>query len=551
MLSLIHLEDNVLDRKLVAAQLAEEGLVFHITAVETEAQFLAAIQNCAADLVLADFSLPQFDGRSALALAQKICPDVPFIVVSGAMGAMAVVDILKAGATDFVLKDHLQRLNPAVKRALREAQDRTARRQAEQDVREARDSAEAANRAKDHFLAVLSHELRTPLTPVLTAIQTMEGDPNLPREFSEPVQMIRRNVQLEVKLIDDLLDLTRVSRGKLELNLQPTDAHESVRQVLAICSSDLRGKRLAIDEGFRATAHTVHADAARLQQILWNVLKNAVKFTEEGGRIAVQTRNLPPGQFEISITDTGIGIDPEVLPRVFDAFEQGGKDITRQFGGLGLGLAISRALAEQHGGCLTASSEGAGKGAAFSLRLPTVSVPTNKGINDPAKPGTKDALSDCRILLVDDHIDTARAMGRLLKRWGCNVQTADSVASALKAADALKFDVLISDIGLPDGSGHDLIRQLKARYPVKGIAVSGFGMEEDLNSSRSAGFSEHLVKPVDLSQLEMTLRRVIAAPWRTTHPSVHRNAHRSLRPPLQPLYPGPIGPSALQRSLPG
>jgi CheY-like chemotaxis protein len=240
-------------------------------------------------------------------------------------------------------------------------------------------------------------------------------------------------------------------------------------------------------------------------------LKNAVKFTPEGGRITVRTRNTPSGQFEAAVSDTGIGIDAEILPRVFDAFEQGGKGITRQFGGLGLGLAISRALAEQHGGRLSAASEGPGKGATFFLRLPVVAKASQPSEKVPDGAGTRDVLSDCRVLLVDDHIDTARAMGRLLKRWGCDVQTADSVASALKAADALKFDVLISDIGLPDGSGLDLIRQLKSRYPVKGIAVSGFGMEEDLNSSRSAGFSEHLVKPVDLGQLEMTLRKVLAS----------------------------------------
>jgi signal transduction histidine kinase len=517
MLSLIHLEDNLLDRRLVAAQLAEDGFAFHITAVDTEEQFVKALQSCSVDLILADYNVPQFDGRASLASAQRTCPDIPFIVVSGALSAIAVVEILKAGATDFVLKDHLQRLNPAVKRALREAQDRSARRQAERDVREARDLAEAANRAKDHFLAVLSHELRTPLTPVLTAIQTMEADPNLAVEFREPVQMIRRNVQLEVKLIDDLLDLTRVSRGKLELNLQPTEAHESIRQVISICSSDLRGKRLSITTDLSAKQCTVRADPARLQQILWNLLKNAVKFTPEGGSISVTTRDDPAGQFEASVSDTGIGIDPEILPKVFDAFEQGGKGITRQFGGLGLGLAISRALAEQHGGRLFATSEGLGKGSTFFLRLPIVAV--DAGASNTVLPQTKanrDALNDCRILLVDDHLDTARAMGRLLKRWGCDVQTADSVASALKAADALKFDVLISDIGLPDGSGLDLIRQLKARYPVKGIAVSGFGMEEDLTSSRSAGFSEHLVKPVDLGQLEVTLRKVLAAPPSST-----------------------------------
>jgi signal transduction histidine kinase len=510
MTSIIHLEDNPLDHKLVAARLVEDGFQFQITHVDTRQAFLEAIKTCSPDLILGDYSLPQFDGLSALKLARQQCPNVPFIILSGAMGEIAAVEVLKAGATDYVLKDHLERLGPAVRRALDEAAERAAHQAAQRQVREARDLAEAANRAKDHFLAVLSHELRTPLTPALTAIQIIEADPTLPAEFREAVQMIRRNVQLEVKLIDDLLDLTRVTKGKLELNLHPTDVHEAMRQVMGICESDLRGKRMTVQMNLNAANPTCAADPARLQQILWNILKNAVKFTDEGGQIVLSTRNTPQGHFELSVADNGIGMEPEVLSRIFDAFEQGGKQITRQFGGLGLGLAISRALADQHGGSLHGSSEGLGKGSVFTLSLPV----TKRSPAASAKPGSNgqvsDTLAQCRILLVDDHLDTARAMGKLLRQWGCDVQIADSVASALKAADANPFDVLISDIGLPDGSGIDLMRQLRTRNPVRGIAVSGFGMDEDLRQSKSAGFCEHLVKPIDLDKLQTTLRRVLA-----------------------------------------
>jgi signal transduction histidine kinase len=507
MTRVLHLEDSSLDQKLVASRLEADGLELSIRHVDTEAAFRQAISARGIDLILADFNLPQFSGMTALSIALEAMPDVPFIVVSGALGEQTAIDVIKAGATDFVLKDHLHRLAPAVRRAMREAADRDARRRAEAEVREARDIAEAANRAKDHFLAVLSHELRTPLTPALTAIQTMECDPALPAEFREPVAMIRRNVQLEVKLIDDLLDLTRVSRGKLDLTLQPVDAHESIRHVLAICETDVRDKQLEIVTELNAGARLVSADPARLQQIFWNLVKNAIKFTPPGGKIDIRTWNEPDGRFALAVTDTGVGIEPEIVAKIFDAFEQGGKEITRQFGGLGLGLAISRALTEMHGGALEAWSEGRAKGARFTLRLAAkpaavVAPPT------PVRPAADD-LAGCRVLLVDDHIDTARAMGRLLKRWGCVVETADSVRSALKVADGSKFDVLISDIGLPDGTGLDLIRQLQKRHSVRGIAVSGFGMEEDLNSSRSAGFLEHLVKPVDLSKLEAAIRRVV------------------------------------------
>ncbi len=520
MTSILHLEDSPLDHKLVVARLRADGLAFDARRVESEADYRDALSRFPADLILADYSLPQFDGLSALALATAACPNVPFIVVSGAMGEQAAVDILRAGATDYVLKDHLDRLVPAVRRAVREAQHRRARHVAEQEVRDARDAAEAANRAKDHFLAVLSHELRTPLTPVLTALQMMESDPQLtalPAEFRDAVQMIRRNVQLEVKLIDDLLDLTRVSRGKLELNVQPTDAHESLRQVLAICDSDLRGKRLTLAVDPRADRPCVRADPARLQQILWNLVKNAVKFTPDGGRVAVVTRNVPADggtgeAFEVAVTDTGIGIDPAVMARIFDAFEQGGQQITKQFGGLGLGLAISRALAERHGGSLAAASDGTGTGATFTLRMPTA-VAATATPDAPAVGGCDpDVLRGLRVLLVDDHVDTAKAMGRLLRRWGCVVQTADTVGGAVAAAAASRFDVLVSDIGLPDGSGLDLIRQLKSTgRDIHGIAVSGFGMEEDVALSRGAGFAEHLVKPVDLGRLEAAVRTVAAA----------------------------------------
>ncbi|HEV7301763.1 MAG TPA: response regulator [Tepidisphaeraceae bacterium] len=510
MTSILHVEDSPLDHKLLRAQLAQQGLTVRMSRVETEAAMRAALLSEPVDLILADYNLPQFSGMGAIEVAAEVTPGVPVIIVSGAMGEQAAVDILRAGAIDYVLKDHLERLGGAIRRALREAADRLARRQAEEEVRKARDVAEAANRAKDHFLAVLSHELRTPLTPVMTAVQMMETDSSVPDHWREQIQMIRRNVELEVKLIDDLLDLTRVSRGKLELHLQPTDLHEKVRQVLAICDADLRAKRLTVATHLEARHHRVQADSARLQQILWNVVKNAVKFTDAGGSVVIRTANVPGGRVEVSVTDSGVGIELDKVSRIFDAFEQGGKHVTRQFGGLGLGLAISRAIAEQHGGTLTAASEGAGRGATFSLTLPAT-VQSDVAQSSTSRVPGSSSLADCSVLLVEDHPDTARAMGRILKMWGCNVQIADTVAGALQVADAKGFDVIISDIGLPDGSGFDLIRQLLTRRPVKGIALSGFGMEEDLRLSKEAGFAEHLVKPVNLQQLEAAVKRAIAS----------------------------------------
>ncbi len=380
----------------------------------------------------------------------------------------------------------------------------------ERELYEARRVAEEASRAKDQFIAILSHELRTPLTPVLTVAQMLEADAGLRPEQREWVEMIRRNVELETRLIDDLLDHTRISRGKVELHLAPTDLHGRLLQTLAICESDARGRRIELVSELGATRSWILADPARLQQVLWNLMKNGIKFTPEGGAVTVRTADAGDGGLVIEVRDTGVGIEPERLPRVFDAFEQGGREVTRMFGGLGLGLAISKGLVELQGGTLTAASEGRDQGAVFTLRLPAAAIVAPEEASGVAPGQEPGPLAGRRILLVEDHPDTLAAMAQLLEMFGYAVRTADSVAAALKAADGERIDVVISDIGLPDGSGLDLMRQLLGRQPVRGIALSGFGMEEDLRKSREAGFLEHLTKPVDLAQLQQVLARVMS-----------------------------------------
>jgi len=372
---------------------------------------------------------------------------------------------------------------------------------------EARKQLEEAHRAKDRFLAVLSHELRTPLTPVLTCVQMMEREPDISPTLNELVQMVRRNVELEARLIDDLLDLTRISRGKLELFFAPTDIHAKIRQVIDICQSDIRSEKLTLKVELDARRSHVRADAARLQQVLWNLLKNAVKFTPQGGTIGIRTSDVE-NRIMVEVWDTGIGIDGELLPLIFDAFEQGGKQVTRKHGGLGLGLTVSRWLVEAHGGTIEARSEGHGKGSIFKISLPLSATPEPKKTSLPRR-SPSGAGKGRRLLLVEDNVDTIRAMTRLLTLDGYSVQTADTVSSALRAADGENFDLLICDIGLPDGSGLDLMRQIMSRKPIKAIALSGYGMEEDVNRSKEAGFIEHLTKPVNLQRLEETISRII------------------------------------------
>lgn len=361
--------------------------------------------------------------------------------------------------------------------------------------------ARQANRAKDQFIAVLSHELRTPLTPALAMLGTMRQDGRLPEDVREDLATVHRNVELEARLIDDLLDLTRVMRGKLELRLSPLDVNGVLKRALAICQHDILGKDLQVNIRLNAADRFVMGDETRLQQVFWNLIKNAVKFTAANGLIQIATSNERPGHIQIAIEDTGIGIDPDVLPKIFTAFEQGKASITRQFGGLGLGLTISKAILDYHKGTLTAFSEGHGHGARFVMELPlTEQRPAHPADVAETQPGGA-APRSVRVLLVEDHRDTARVMARILRDAGLKVEWAPSVAEGLHLAGETRFDVLISDIGLPDGSGLDLMRQLRTRQPIVGIALSGFGMEEDVRRSRDAGFDLHLTKPLNFKVL--------------------------------------------------
>lgn len=387
--------------------------------------------------------------------------------------------------------------------------DVTERKRTEIELERARHEAIEANRAKDQFLAALSHELRTPLNPVLMTVDALKSDPDLPHWLRPNIEMIHRQVELEARLIDDLLDLTRITRDKLILCREVVDLHELIRHAIETsCSGENPAKRPRMDCRLEAREHYTYGDPARLQQILWNLLNNAIKFTPPQGRIIVSTRNTDEGGVEIEITDNGIGIHPEALPRLFDAFEQGNAGITRRFGGLGLGLAISKAVADLHDGSLTASSEGAGKGSRFSLRLRTC-TPEEKSSAAPRSGDTIPAPA-LNVLLVEDHEPTRDVLILLLSRAGHRVKAAETVADALELASRHRFDIVVSDLGLPDASGLELMRKLRKHHGLQGIALSGFGMEEDVKASADAGFHVHLTKPVDWRRLEAALASHVA-----------------------------------------
>src|SRR5437764_858006 len=382
------------------------------------------------------------------------------------------------------------------------------RRRIEEELHQQKAVVETANRTKDHFLAMLSHELRTPLTPVVSAVESLETQPAQTEDTRASLAMIRRNIELETQLIDDLLDFTRIARDKMQLRFVPVDAHLAISNVVEICHAEAESKKLHVHLNLRANMHHVAADAAKVQQIVWNLLKNAVKFTPDDGEIAISSSNPSPEVLAISVRDTGIGMEPQVMQRMFDPFEQGNRSFERRFGGLGLGLTISKSLAQAHGGTLTAQSDGRNHGSTFLLSMQTISPA--EGLIVPAKTTGESSRRSLRILLVDDHEDTCTALEKLLVRRGHLVAATHNMRSAMEAAVRNQFDLLISDIALPDGNGMKLMMQMRAISKVPGIAISGFGNNGDIEKSLQAGFAEHLIKPVKIDALEVAIERAIA-----------------------------------------
>jgi signal transduction histidine kinase len=464
------------------------------------------------DVVLVDYRLGASDGiRFVREAVQRGC-NVPVIVLTGQGDRAVDLAAMEAGAADFLNKS--QMTADLLERAIRYA---VAQRKSEEQrlillaERAARAELEAAAKAKDDFLAMLSHELRTPLAPVMMTISALERDPHLPPQTKEDVAAMRRNLEVQVKLVDDLLDLTRAARGKFELHEEVADVHDLVEHAIQTTrQSDPKANSLQIEARLNAARHHVWGDKARLQQVLWNLLRNALKFTPDGGRIEIASENPLGGGVAIRVIDSGVGIEPDKLPVIFNAFEQGGRDVTKQFGGLGLGLAICKAIVEMHGGTISAHSDGPGKGATFSITLPVTAAPQPAAACESPTNGHANNHR-LHVLLVEDNLVALKVMSRLFRDFGYEVTPAADVASARTAAKAQRFDLVVSDLGLPDGNGLELMRQLRDQYGLRGIALSGYGQDQDVRESREAGFVEHLVKPIDFARLEAAVRRVTSS----------------------------------------
>jgi CheY-like chemotaxis protein len=373
----------------------------------------------------------------------------------------------------------------------------------------ARQNAEAASRAKDEFLAMLGHELRNPLAPILTAVQLMRLRDV--RSASKELAVIERQARHLIRLVDDLLDVSRVTGGKIELKRERMELAEIVARAIETASPLLERQEHQMTIDVPPAGLVVHADPSRLAQVIGNLLTNAAKYTPKGGRISV-TAGRGGGQIAITVTDTGIGIAPDVLPRVFDMFVQDRQALARSQGGLGLGLTIVRSITNLHGGTVHAHSEGVGHGSTFTVRLPAPSGP-GSALADAAAPaptaGYVPGTDGRRVLVVDDNEDAAAMLADALRSLGHAVRVAHDGASALEAARGSSMDLALLDIGLPVMDGYELARLLRTANgePITLVAVTGYGQERDKRQSDEAGFDAHLVKPITIEMLKSTLER--------------------------------------------
>ena len=382
-----------------------------------------------------------------------------------------------------------------------------------EDARASRQQAELASRMKDEFLATVSHELRTPLTAIVGWIRMLRSG-NLPKERAEQaLEVIDRNVRSQAQLIEDLLDISRITMGKLRLDVRPVQPAVVINAAVESLIVAADARRIRIQTVLDSHAGPISGDFERLQQVVWNLLSNAIKFTPKGGRVQVVLERVN-SHIEIRVSDNGNGIKPEFLPFVFDRFSQAEAASTRSHSGLGMGLAISKAIVELHGGSISVSSEGEGKGTVFSVNIPVMPVSKDSVPHKRVHPRAWTEISvECppeisglKVLVVDDDSDTCDMLRVVLERCGGVVNTASDAESALEAFRSWKPAVLISDIGLPEVDGYELLRRIREDEKSRGVrtpavALTAFARIEDRVKALAAGYQMHVAKPVEPGEL--------------------------------------------------
>ncbi|MEA5542197.1 response regulator [Limnoraphis robusta Tam1] len=637
MLQILLLEDDPVDVELIQTTLKNGGIEANLICVTRGSDFSEILKTQLPDLILSDYVLPSFDGIAALKIAQEFCPQVPFIMVSGMLGEELAIETVKQGATDYVLKQRLERLVPSAKRALRESQERLERLRVEETLRQtddllraivdaspvgiitlnpqkkviawniaseriygwqsqevinqalpvippeeqnqferlfqqalqnhtltnyefqhlgknkdlieisvslaplhnalgnvcgvvmtaiditarkrieaerfnllkreqtARAEAEAANRVKDEFLAVLSHELRTPLNSILGWITLIQRGKLNKVTFDQALEVIERNASLQTQLIEDLLDISRISRGKLSLSIDSVNLIELMQSTAETLRPASDAKSISMELFLDSSIGIIMGDANRLQQIFWNLFSNAIKFTSPNGSVTVRLKKTEDSYAQIQVIDSGIGIEPNFLPYVFEYFRQADASTTRSQGGLGLGLAISRHLVELHGGTIDVESQGKGKGTTFTVMLPIQVMKCD--VDQPDKLIDNGlSLQDVKIMVVEDQADARELIRLILEQQGAQVIEASSSKQALEIIKESIPDVLISDIGMPDEDGYSFLKKVRSLPQDQGgnipaLALTAYTKEEDRQQAIAAGFQMHLGKPLDITEL--------------------------------------------------
>ena len=398
-------------------------------------------------------------------------------------------------------------------------QDITERKQAEREradllkrEQESRAQAEAANRLKDEFLATLSHELRTPLNGIFGWVQLLRKDTLGPEQKIRALEIIERNAKTQIQLIDDLLDVSRIIQGKMQLRLTPVNLNVVVQAALDTVRPAAGAKQISLHCSVASSRELVSGDAERLQQVVWNLLVNAVKFTPEGGSVTVRV-NHSQDKAQIVINDTGKGIAPPMLSYIFERFRQEDGTSTRAYGGLGLGLAIVRQLVDLHGGTVWADSAGEGQGATFTVELPLTL--SRQASESPTQAVERADLNGIRVLLVEDDADARELAAFVLEESGANVTAVGSVKEALSASPQQRPQILVSDISMPGEDGYDLIRQIRDRssaVELPAIALTAYAREEDRQQLLKAGFQMHLPKPIEPVELITAVARLVPPP---------------------------------------
>lgn len=514
---LLVVDDEESLRITTAAILEKEGYAVDTAASGDEA--IALLGQKDYDLVLTDLHMEGGDGLSVLNQIRRHSPLTISVVLTGFASVESAIAALQEGAYDYLVKPcDIDSMKHTIRRGVEHRRLMLAEQKARTDLEQlnldlekrieertaelTRLNAELAeaNRAKDVFLATLSHELRTPLTPVVGWIKLLRSGNLDEKSVAQALDAIERNAWLQSKLIDDLLDTSRIATGKLHFEPKPTDLNTVVKAAIDTVRASAASRNIELSVRLCSTTLVVMGEPVRLQQIVWNLISNAIKFTEPGGRVTVTTGS-EGSHAHLAVADTGIGIEPDFLPHVFDRFKQADGSTSRRHGGLGLGLAIADALSKMHGGKIAAESDGVGRGARFTFSISLAAA--ERVALEPVEDKTH-SLMGLDILIVEDSADTLLLLSALFSREGANVTTAASATEALKYAISKRPNVVISDIGMPDVDGYQLLQQLKlipGMDDVPAIAISGYASDEDRDRALGVGYLALVAKPIDVDAL--------------------------------------------------